>query len=654
MPADLVTRLLLKNDDFDRELQRSKTQLQTFEKGIGSLKSGMLAFAGGIGVAMTAGEAFNKVINSSQTLSDGYNRTIEGITGTVDNFFYSISNGDWTPFLQGLSNTISLAREAYNAMDQLGNTKISYGYFNMKNQAGLQDQIAILKDKNATPEQKALARAEADRILADQKEITDQLSKRSFEAMKALVQKSTGFSDLDVSQMDMEKPLRLDVSYLGDEEKARLDTLYKDFEKRAAEIKKLNTTTQTVYAGMAGYKTEYKVNQGKLREDLKPLLKQYQDAIIYNATLKKESDEWLKILTQIGMESFVADRTYAGMVKTKNRATQSETGGFGKKEDAPVKGSLAFINKEISDLEKKLQAASDVGTRAGIRNAISELKKQKFEIELEGKSKGSLDYINTNIAHLTKELETTTDTATRAGINRAIEKLNKEKHAIELEAEIKPIENTAFKNIKSKNPLDPKNIKIKPLVDNTAVITNQEYAESLQAIGSVMGSLSQITNEGAAAWLSYGSNLMSAVASAIPAIMSLTAARKGEATANAEAGVTGAIASVSSIPVVGWIMALSAGAAVIAAMASIPKFASGGFADYGVVPGSLVSGDRIPAMINAGEMILNRSQQGNLFKILNAGGNPRSNVNVVGEVRITGDQMKVLLSNAEKVRRRGL
>ena len=110
--------------------------------------AGIMKFAGTIGVAVGAYEGFNKLMNSSQTLSDEYNRTIEGLKGTVDNFFYSIGSGDWTPFFYGLDETIRKAREAYNAMDQLGNTKMSYGYFNMKNQAEFQKQITILKDKD--------------------------------------------------------------------------------------------------------------------------------------------------------------------------------------------------------------------------------------------------------------------------------------------------------------------------------------------------------------------------------------------------------------------------------------------------------------------------------------------------------------------------
>ena len=53
------------------------------------------------------------------------------------------------------------------------------------------------------------------------------------------------------------------------------------------------------------------------------------------------------------------------------------------------------------------------------------------------------------------------------------------------------------------------------------------------------------------------------------------AAKKNEATANAEAAATGAASSVASIPLVGAVMAVAAVASVIAALANLPKFASG-------------------------------------------------------------------------------
>ena len=64
-------------------------------------------------------------------------------------------------------------------------------------------------------------------------------------------------------------------------------------------------------------------------------------------------------------------------------------------------------------------------------------------------------------------------------------------------------------------------------------------------------------------------------------------------------------------PVVGWLLAGAAVASVIAAFATMPQFANGG-----VVDGSSFFGDKILARVNSGEMILNKSQQSNLFNLL--------------------------------------
>lgn len=104
--------------------------------------------------------------------------------------------------------------------------------------------------------------------------------------------------------------------------------------------------------------------------------------------------------------------------------------------------------------------------------------------------------------------------------------------------------------------------------------------DAISALGSTFSSLSDMVGEGAAAWLDWGSNLLSAISQAIPQIAALTAAKKTEANANTEAAASGVAASVGSIPIVGPVMAVAAIASVIAALSAIPKFAKGGIA-YG-------------------------------------------------------------------------
>lgn len=316
--------------------------------------------------------------------------------------------------------------------------------------------------------------------------------------------------------------------------------------------------------------------------------------------------------------------------------------------DVAAKGSIDYIETQISDLSKKLKSATDEATRQGIRIAIEKLKDENLKIEMEPLPEGSIDYLNAQISSLTKKLNTETDEAVRQGIRTAIEKINKEKYNIELEAtlgRLKPMEGDKF-GVSAKGRNATKDIKSGYIsvkgVSSDAIKSNYDYADSLGAIGNMMSSVSQLTNEGAASWLSYASNIIQAVGQALPQLSAL-------ATKNASVAATGAAASVSSIPVVGWVMAGTAVASVIAAMANIPKFANGG-----IVPGNLYSGDRVPAMVNSGEMILNRSQQGRLFDILNSkGGANGKDVRVTGEVVVSGEQMKILLDNTNRKLRRG-
>ncbi|MCD8135708.1 MAG: hypothetical protein LUH01_07075 [Parabacteroides gordonii] len=605
--ADILCRLKLVTDNYDKNLKASRQQMQDFDKTVKFAGAGVTKFLGVLGLGVTAGEAFNRAINSSQTLSDEYNRSIDGLTGTVDNLFYSIANGDWSPFLQGLSNAISLARDAYNALDQLGNTKMSYGYFNMKNQAGLQDQIAILKDKNATAEQKALAETEAKKIIADQKEITEQLSRRSFDAMKSLVQKSTGFGDLDVSQMNLEKAFRLDASAMGDEEKAKLSAMYEEFKKRSVELQKQNSTTQTVQSGVTGFQTQTVLDQSKFKEALKPLLSEYQDAIIYNSTLVKESDEWLNNIMQIGSESFVADRTLASMVKTMNRASQSGTGTSKKKKvekEKPVEGSIDYINAQISDLTKKLNAA--------------------------------------------------TDEATRYGLRKAIEKFNKEKHLIELEATIKPLESKKVGKVTGKSAKDAAGEKVSPIANKKLksaiapkdVKVANQYNDALDHTLSMLLAVSNATNEGAAGWIVYGANSLTALNSTYQALAAVIPALQVKAL------VAGA-ASAAETPIVGWITAIAAIGAMTAAFASLPKYETGGIVGVsgGVIPGASFSGDKILARVNSRELILNRAQQKNIAsQLVSGGGASRVDVNVVG--RISGRDLELVMEKRNQFKRR--
>ena len=98
-------------------------------------------------------------------------------------------------------------------------------------------------------------------------------------------------------------------------------------------------------------------------------------------------------------------------------------------------------------------------------------------------------------------------------------------------------------------------------------------SSAVGALGDAMSGLSSIVGEGAAGWLTWGANLLKAISAALPQLAALFA---GE---TAVAGA-GAMSAVANIPYVGPILAIAALASIVAAAATLPKFAEGGLA-YG-------------------------------------------------------------------------
>lgn len=106
----------------------------------------------------------------------------------------------------------------------------------------------------------------------------------------------------------------------------------------------------------------------------------------------------------------------------------------------------------------------------------------------------------------------------------------------------------------------------------------------------------------------------------------------GFATASAQAAALGPF---------GWIAFLGAGLAAVATTISTIK----GFAEGGIIEGASHSGDNIVARVNAGEMVLNKRQQSNLFNLLDGNGIGQNANGGKVEFVIKGSALKGVLNN---------
>ena len=591
--ADLVTRLLLNSSQFDNNIRRSTQQVQQFQQVGRNITATIGRFAGVLGIAMTAGEAFNKVLNSSQTLGDMTASNMAALKTSVDEFFYSLGSGNLSNFLTGLGDMIDKAKEAYAALDQLGNTQISYGVFSAKSQSEIADAQYIAKNKFAPADQRNAAFDKWRITLQEQQAANIRLQEELINSASKAVEARTN-ANITVTMEDMLKAFEADLldPAKRDEVKSRAKNGTANYQSNAkrkdwsqeqkdalAESQKQNLIIHTMLE---------KYNDDELKDIAAKIQQYYQ----LNSALKSTAREYNETANEYNssmakMEGFKPVDSLEGF-KVFTGTTNNVEVKLPVKPVIPV-GSLAELDAQIASLRKELNLAISNEDRIRINAELNALTEQKRVIEFQYK------YPNAPIGKLDGK------PAGLAGM-------------------VKPEIPTSLPKFSS--PITNKNIKL-----------NNEYAQSLGAIASIMGSVTNMTNEGAAAWLSWGANLISAVAAAIPQIVALTTAKKGEAIASG-------VASAAQTPFVGWLLAGTAAAAVVAALASIPSFSTGG-----IFAGNSTIGDMNLARVNAGEMILNNRQQRNLFNLLNGNGVMGSAGGGQVEFKIRGKELVGVLAN---------
>ena len=176
----------------------------------------------------------------------------------------------------------------------------------------------------------------------------------------------------------------------------------------------------------------------------------------------------------------------------------------------------------------------------------------------------------------------------------------------------------------------------------------QGLADVSSSVGSGFSTLanvfSQTGDSAAAAAMNIIGTTAQATAEIIPNIIKLIGAKQGEAMANGAA-------SASALPFPANIAAIASIVATIVSTFANIMSAVGAFADGGIVGGGNLYGDKVLARLNGGEMVLNRTQQAKLFRIIESGniGNQSASVSQVNW-KIKGSDLYGALTNYKAIK----
>ena len=601
MATDLIAKLRLEDREWNNKINKAKSSVKGFEStskksfsGAGSsadlLGKGLGKISGYVAGAVTAMEVFNKAINSNSVLQDKYNSLLQAGATVTDQFFSAIYSGDWTVFNSGIEKAIKQAKEYADTYREVQRMLQVTGVKYEQTDSRKTQLEAIIEDNSKPLEERKKAQAELDRILlmgvADIREAS-QITEKELGKMFTDLIGQTKYINTDNAQS-----LILDIRNKYSDLRREMDA-YREIR---------DTKNQVVNPNAFKYTGDewYKINQNASK-------KYYQN---YTADQRAYYDELLRLQDRMNDETFSSFQDLFDRIND--------------------------LNDKAGTWEKDRTGARDEITDAlsGSTTSTSSTKNNAEKIFDEG----SIAFLQQNINKLKKEFEEAGNDGLRSGLNAAIKEAETQLQMLKLRASKQEliVDNTFSNKNNYRNPTADLSSgyipKIEP-INEEATDSLNGYQAGLEGIASILTNVNQLTNEGTASWLNYGANVLSTISNLLAKLPELNAML-------ATKTVLEGASSAAQTPVVGWITAIAAIASLIAAVSSIPKFATGG-----IVGGSSLIGDNILVGVNSGEMILNKRQQANLFNLLDAKYTPNTAANQNVKFTISGKDLVATLTN---------
>ena len=650
--------------DIDQELGNTKQAEQGATSGIEGLTSALginVKSLVGWGAALTAGKVALDVAKdafmSSETNVDDWGRTVRSAEGIYQSFVQSLNTGDFTGFLNNIGRVTQAAQEAYNALDELGTRMTIINPERARLQARQQELRADIRRNGADSEVGRAALAELKKIEPLLSKSFKTESQMNYTAFEKLVRERLAEGGINLNQRSFEqfmKTFSSDAAFQNLRRNARGSSelretseigKFRTVDTRNIEQKLLDLFTDEWRQANSGYLTASFSAQGAAASNA-----------LGNARYMRAGSGGGKGGKGGKTDIQFADDSIMAQEKLVQELTQKWKTASGELRDGYL--------KDLEEAQKKLAELTGKAKGPDFDKLFPDMSKANFNTGYAGSAQAkydsaradlalgpmNLDAVNSYISSvkgmlkdanlgdelytsMTEKLKdaTTVSTLLQEMMERGLAGADLESTAQALKEKLlspEGIDQTAIQSF-----LDELNKQIEEaggvglkLNADTGEVTDdkgkgKDDGEDLkkfnEGIGKLTGGLSSVTSGLKAVGVDIPKevdqvvgviNGVSQVISGIGTLISLFGA--GAMTANTTA------VSLNTAAIGGLIAALEFNTA----SNFIPFFANGGIVPHAAngyfVGGNSFSGDNTPIMANAGELVLSKSQQGNLASML--------------------------------------
>lgn len=579
----MIARLRVEHQQWDEGMKKARKGVDDLQKSTGGMDAVMGKAMKSVGAmaatwlsAEAAGKAFNKTIAGSQTLTDEWGRTMQATTRVVDSFFESLAQGSFQSFLSGLDNTIAKAREAYDAIDALGTYDIFAGPLKAKYEAQIRQlKYEIRAGVGNADEKKAEIRTIEEKMLG----LANRESSLSGSAASKLL---ASFSN-SRGGMDLLEELFLSGDQAQNVALAKYEELKRKYSSTREYEKAIGTTS---FGGTI-------MGTGSVITWADEEVRAQAEAL---KAFGEMSDEKLQEVANLFVRQYKAQAdVYAKKMENLETLRYQGPGG-----SAGKKAEYVVPKFEEADLDK---------LKFGVTTAMSELENQLQVWQARLK-----DATTAEAAAMAEQAIASIQA--RIDAQPIALRLNiPEEDIANIQAQMQSLSDRIRKDV---SKIDTS--KLFQGMDSTPVArVNADLiktSENLGKVSNAFGMMGQTMQQ-----------LEDPSAKVAGIIM--------EAIANVASSFAMALASEKNVWT--WIAAAISGTAtMISTITAIKSVTSGSYAEGGIVSGHSYAGDAVPIMANAGEVILNASQQNNVASQLQRDSAPERQPYVTGETMYLG------------------
>lgn len=663
---DLVVKLLLDSGAFGNDIREAerkainfKNNMQgagksagEFSKAIG-LSTGALGKLGGVlggaGAVVAGVEAFKSVMESTHSTAKEFSGTIEGFQGILTTLQQSLATFDFSAFRNGLTGTMGLFQQFKNLNDSFMESErggIAFSLLATKYEAQIKQIKTDFLKSNDETEKKTLKEL-AEGILSEWRDTFDDYENIVNEFIKNKIIAGSG---LKADLVTIDKVYEQQDVWAENQN----DTLAKqrdkeEYERLAKERQRWINTRQNFSNSINGYmvgdrwitpsqkeKEEYYKRIEEADREIERLDKAILDVGIRNQFYKMPTDELdafikqLKEVVELGKKIEEQDGEIQGWVTAvtgTTTSTKTTTTSTKKTEikDTPIAGSLAELQNTITATKKIMTNYVDKDSEE-FKVLAEDLREYNEQLEK------YYEIINGHKKEVGEEAIEYTGTIANLQQLIAIKSTERDNLEVGSKAWMDATEVLKSYNVELQCLLDLQSeLEGSNVVDKFENL-NVALNSTNSLLNGVSGLLSTIDSESA----KMASNVINVFSGITDGIMNFIQVQQ------AAAAATG-VSSAAAMPFPYNLAAIaSVMGTVLSVFANIKSMVSGKFAEGGIVGGTSYTGDKLFAMVNSGEMILNKRQQNNLANMLGNGGQV--------EFVISGDNLVGVLNNRNNKR----